>query len=110
MSDFKPDMVEVTGVDLRKLVQAVYKNSRPQGLGLRHFREGPLTSEEVEKIVGEVRVSGTGTALSLDYVNGRACKFSLIRDESERLWVRKQWFDHSELDFVRMLKDAEVIA
>ena len=111
MSDFKLDtrgMIEVTGVDLRKLVQAVYRNSRPQGLGILHFKEVDLSSEEVEKIVGEVRVSGTGAVLYLDYVNGRACKFSLIRDESERLWVRKQWFDHSELDLHRMLKEAGV--
>ena len=113
MSDFKLDtrgMIEVTGVDLRKLVQAVYKNSRPQGLGMLHFKEGDLSSEEVEKIVGEVRVSGIGSVLRLDYVKGRACKFSLIRDESGGLWVRRDWLDHSELDFVRMLKDAEATA
>lgn len=111
MSDFKldtRDMIEVTGVDLRKLVQAVYRNSRPQGLGMLHFKEGDLSSEQVEKIVGDVRVSGVESVLRLDYVNGRACKFGLYRDESERLWVRKDWFDHSELDLRRMLKEAGV--
>lgn len=111
MSDFKldtRDMIEVTGVDLRKLVQAVYRNSRPQGLGMLHFKEGDLSSEEVEEIVGDVRVSGVGSVLRLDYVNGRACKFGLFRDENGGLWIQKAWYDHSELDLRRMLKEAGV--
>ncbi len=111
MSDFKldtRDMIEVTGVDLRKLVQAVYRNSRPQGLGMLHFKEGDLSSEEVEEIVGDVRVSGVGSVLHLDYVNGRACKFGLYRDENDGLWIHRSWYDHSELDLHRMLKEAGV--
>ena len=37
--------VFVAEADLVNLVKAVYKNSRPQGLGFLHYQEGDLSDE-----------------------------------------------------------------
>lgn len=100
------DMIKVTGVDLRKLVAAVYANSRPQGLGFIQFEEGEMPRALVEDFVGTFKLEGTGCVLYMDYVRGRACKFALYRCQNGDLWVPKNWLDHSELDLRRMLRDA----
>lgn len=101
-------MIRVTGVDLRKLVKAVYDNSDPQGLGHLHYRAGGLPDEEVERIVGHVPLERTGNILYMDYVHGRACKFGLWRCHNNHLWIRREWFDHSEFQLYKMLKEAGV--
>lgn len=100
------ELIRVTGVDLRKLVAAVYANSRPQGLGFVHHREGEMPRDLVEDFVGTVKLSGPGLVFYMDYVLGRACKFAMYRCENDDLWVRREWPDHSELDFRRMLRDS----
>ena len=98
--------IKVTGVDLRKLIAAVYANSHAQGMGHMHFRAGEMPEKLVEEWLGTVKVSDTGCILHMDYVLGRACKFGLFRDEDGELWIEKPWFDHTEMDLARMLRDA----
>jgi hypothetical protein len=63
-------MIDITGVDLVKFVQAVYDLSKPQGLGFMHFRTGPLSDQDAKKCLPpDGRI-----AVDTDYVNGRACK------------------------------------
>lgn len=98
--------INVTGVDLRKLIAAVYANSHAQGMGHLHFRQGEMPPDLVEEWAGTVKVDGVGCILHMDYVLGRACKFGLFRDENGELWIEKPWFDHTEMDLARMLRDA----
>lgn len=100
------NMIKVTGVDLRKLIKAVYANSRPQGLGILHFVPGEMPDDLAEAWAGTVKVDHVGCILHMDYVVGRACKFSLWRDEAGDLWINRSWFDHTELDLKRMLRDS----
>lgn len=103
------DMIEVTGIDLRRLIKAVYAESVPQGMSFLHAQEGPMPDEMVERIVADCRMypkGQRGCVLSLDYVMGRSVKFSVFQDEEEKLWVRKFWYDHSELKLRRALREA----
>lgn len=101
-----PEWIKVTGVDLRKLIAAVYANSRPQGPGIIHAQDGPIPENVLEQIMLDARIQGKGLVVGLDYVLGRACKFNLYRDEQDDLFIRRKWYDHSELDLHRMLRDS----
>lgn len=41
----------------------------------------------------------------MDYVRGRACKFTIFR-ESGKLFINKNWFDHSEYDLEKLLGES----
>ena len=87
---FNPEyQIDVSHLDVRKLVRAAYDNSRPQGLGFLHAKDGTLTDEEVDEIV-----QSDGTA-SMDYVNGRSCKFHIYADGDQR-YINKSWYDHTD--------------
>lgn len=90
----KAGRIEVTGVPLESLVRAAYNPSRPQGLGVFAFQPGDLSDELVATIIE--RGSGDRMmAISMDYVQGRSCKFNVQRD-CGRLFIRNQWYDHSD--------------
>lgn len=95
-------MINITGVDLVQFTKDVYELSRPQGMGFLHYREGGLSDEqaqaEIDRCEGNDRI-----ALSLDYVNGRACKMTVFRNADE-LTIQDKWFDHSEGDLEELLK------
>lgn len=97
--------VEVTGIDVRRLIIAAYLESAPgpmcDHLGTEMIKEG-----ELEHIVGHMRIAGEGVCLSLDYVGDRKVSLDVIRDERDRLWVKKDWPNHSELQLFRALKRA----
>ncbi len=95
------DMIEVTGVDLRKLVQEVYALSRPQGLGHLHYEKGGLSDEETNALI-DCEPRGR-VILSLDYLKGRACKFH-VRREDDKLFISPRWYDHSADDLKELLK------
>jgi hypothetical protein len=89
-------MIDITGVNLHKFVKEIYALSRPQGLGAFHFVEGPLSDEQANAIVAQY-ANNRNIAVSMDYVNGRACKMVVFR-KKERLEIGDQWFDHSNAD------------
>lgn len=103
---------DITGTDLRKLVAAVYANSSPQGMGFLHFKEGPLPDEAIDKIISmetyATRSGGDGPIVSLDYVQGRACKFTVWR-KGDRLLVDDRWFDHSPEQLQALLQSDGVV-
>lgn len=92
----RPGMIEVTGVPLEKLVRAAYEPSRQQGLGIFDMsgQHGGLPDDQVAEIV-ERGKDDRMLAVSMDYVNGRSCKFSVRRD-GERLFINNKWYDHSD--------------
>lgn len=92
--------IEITGCDLRLLVQKAYELSRPQGLGFMHAKPGPLSDQEVDSILSRSHV---GRPVSMDYVNGRAVKLNVRRDADGRLWIRPNWYDHTRMQLSELL-------
>lgn len=86
-------MIEVTAAKPIDLVKAAYALSAPQGLGFLHAKEGELSDADAQGILDRARPGGRIIA-SMDYVHGRACKFTLFR-EGEKHFIRENWFDHS---------------
>lgn len=94
------NMIKITGVDLVKFVQKVYEFSKPQGMGMLHFRDGSLPEDDARGIVEYGK--DKGIAISMDYVHGRACKMVVWR-EGDDLFVRPEWFDHSRSQLEKLL-------
>ena len=103
--------VEITGIDLGLLIREAYALSRPQGMGLLHYSEGPLPDREVEEILGTI----DGSGLHMDYVLGRSIKmnvfpFKMGRPGSAsqpfldgRKYTYDSWHDHSPRQLAELL-------
>jgi hypothetical protein len=90
--------IEITGVDLAKFAQKAYELSVPKGMGFLHFREGGLSDSDAKMLVrDEGRI-----ALNMDYVHGRGCKMTVIR-EDEKLYIDDRWYDHTDEDLEDLL-------
>ena len=94
--------IDVTGIDLVKFVQAVYRISKPQGMGILHYKAGELSEEDAKAIVKRDETSST-CALSMDYVHGRACKMGVRREPDNRLSISDRWYDHTSQDLQDLL-------
>ena len=86
--------IDVTGVDLIKLVQEAYNLSAPQGLGFLHFTADPIFDKEAQLLI-DATANDLGIAFSLDYVKGRACKLTVFKKDS-KLWIINSWYDHTD--------------
>ena len=93
-------MIDITGADLREVARAVYEMSAPQGLGFLHYQEGGLDDEDIDSLL---RDENNRIALSMDYVHGRACKFTVFREDG-RLYIRNRWYDHTPAALEEFLK------
>lgn len=96
--------ITLLGVDLPQLVQNVYDLSRPQGLGHFEYVEGDqLTRAEAEALIASV--VNDRVVVRLDYVRGRACKFTVFADpEDGTPWLRGDlWYDHDDATFDALL-------
>lgn len=100
-------MIDVSGVDVRELVRAAYELSAPKGLGFMHFTPEPLSDAEVDAIIGAPDYSKC--LVSMDYVNGRCCKFGVWQD-GDTLTIRSPWFDHSAAQLTALLARVGVTA
>ena len=60
-------MVNVEGLTDAQILQALYTNSRPLGMGMLHFTPGPLTEVELNSLIN-------GSKFYFDYVKGRVIK------------------------------------
>lgn len=82
---------------LNAAIRAAYSLSRPQGMGMFHFRPGPMRPDDAEEIIEAQKMRGR---ISLDYVSGRAVKLTILRDD-EGWFLRDEgrWFDHPPADF-----------
>jgi hypothetical protein len=84
--------VDVTELDVRAVVRAVYGASVPVGMGFLHARGGELDDKTLEDIIAHgVKYQRGG--VSMDYVHGRQCKFDMREHEGKR-YARLNWFDH----------------
>lgn len=94
------NMINVTEASLTDLAQAAYELSVPVGMGIIHFEEGCLSSEDALSLIKE----DGRMALRMDYVHGRQCKFNVYRSEEGDLWVEPQWYDHTREQLILLLK------
>lgn len=101
-------MIKVTGASLTELVKAAYDLSLPQGMGFAHYEPGPMSDERAQAIVGR-HAADSRIAVSMDYVNGRAVKMTVFRTGGD-LWIRKDWFDHSDMQLAELLDRIGVAA
>ena len=92
--EIRQDKIDITGIDLRKLVKEAYNLSQPQGLGFIHFQPGPLPEEDVNEILSRFE-DDERYAVSMDYVRGRAVKLH-VWQEGDRLFTDARWYDHSD--------------
>ncbi len=101
-------MIEVTGCDLRALVQNAYAPSRQQGLGVLDVagRVGGLTNDEAQKIIDR-SADDKRMAVSMDYVRGRSIKLSVHRF-GDRLFINNNWYDHSDSQLVALLNSVGI--
>lgn len=95
-------MIKVDKLDLVKFTQDVYSLSTPQGLGHFQAKEGGLTENEAKEIVGRFS-NDKYCALSLDYVQGRACKMTVSHSEDGGFELSDSWYDHSESQYNELL-------
>lgn len=96
------EMIDITGVDLKELVKKAYELSNPQGMGYIHFREGPLSDADAQAIL-DIQQPSYGAILSMDYVKGRSVKLTVFQQD-DKLYVRNDWFDHSEDQLKELLR------
>lgn len=90
-------MIDITDVNMVQFVQKVYELSRPQGMGMMHFVDGPLSEEDAKRYID------ADGHVSMDYVSGRACKM-YTRIQDGRKVINDRWFDHSDDQFAELLE------
>lgn len=89
-------MIEITNVDMVKLIKKVYDLSVPKGFGYLHFNNNGLTDQEAQCLIKD---DGT---IHMDYVQGRCCKFTVVR-KNGKLFTPYPWFDHTFQQFKTLL-------
>lgn len=88
-------IVNIKGMDKKKVLQVLYKRAKAQGFGELVYTSGPLTEEE---ITGLFAMPGR---LSFDYVKGRVMKVDLTGDTFDsRLYDRDNGQDAAELALI----------
>lgn len=96
-------MIDVTGINLVEFAKKIYELSVPQGSGFLHFTPKPLTNEEAKQYIS---MEGQN-ALDMDYVNGRACKMH-VRRENNKLTTSDVWYDHTNLAYQQLLDHFDI--
>ena len=91
-------MIDITGIDLVEFAKKVYELSVPQGMGILHYTPEPLSDKVAKQLV---RAEGS-SALSMDYVSGRACKMH-VRRENGKLTISDTWYDHTDRIYTELL-------
>lgn len=93
-------MIDITNVNLVEFAKKIYELSVPQGLGFLHYDSTPLSDENAKTLIHD---SGR-IALDMDYVSGRSCKMTVLRDiKTRKLYIPDSWYDHTDRIFSRLL-------
>lgn len=96
------DPIDVTGIDLVKLLQVAYDLSHPQGAGFIQYRPGGLSDAQAQAHI-ERCAKFDHIALIADYVHGRAVKLQVRRMNGKLLLVAP-WLDHTDEDLEKLLR------
>jgi hypothetical protein len=110
------DTIDITGVNLLKLVKKAYELSKPIGLGRVHFKPNHQLSDDEAKtyILGNSLFrrehQRSILVVAMDYCLGRACKLTVYAksDRPDRLLMDYPWKDHTHMQFVELLRHAHV--
>lgn len=97
------DFIDITKADLIEVVKAAYDLSNPVGMGILHYTEEPLSDEEAKQLIDEGSRGKFSPCVSMDYVKGRCCKFSVWHIDG-KLYIRKDWYDHTKADVDKLLE------
>lgn len=77
------DEIDITGLDKRRVLMALYEDARVQGMGILHARRERMTIAEAGELLAP------GQPHYFDYVHGRVLKVNLAGDKfSPRLYDR----------------------
>lgn len=80
------DEIDITGLDKRKVLIALYESARVQGMGILHARSERMTIAEAGELLAPRE---HGEPPYFDYVHGRVLKVNLAGDKfSPRLYDR----------------------
>lgn len=66
--------ISIKGMDKVMVVQRAYARAKAQGMGVLHYRPGPLSRAEAEQVL---KLGGG----YIDYLNGRVMKIDVSGDE-----------------------------
>jgi hypothetical protein len=100
------NMVEIPRDKLVALIKGAYERSHAVGMGFLQPFENVLTDNDAKDLIHQAG----SIAVSMDYVNGRCCKFTVRRDEEGKLWTaRDHWHDHSDNQLQDLLKSVGLI-
>lgn len=90
--------IDLTGINLVRLLRVAYDLSIPLGMGNIHFRPGPLPIDEAHEVVRRQSDLLPDMVLTVDYLHGRSIKLHVRKehiDGAERWWMYNDWLDHS---------------
>lgn len=100
----KPNhFVAIPVENLEVAVQAAYGLSRAVGLGILHFKEGPMPPEQIEQLLSHPTPF---KHVSMDYVHGRQVKLTIYchPEDGTKALIGPRWFDHTDHDLIELLK------
>lgn len=84
---------------LTTVLAAAFDLSSPQGMGFLHYQPGNAKPELFQEVVDEAVAADPAKpffkSISLDYVQGRACKFNVHYDKDGWYIEGPRWYDHS---------------
>jgi hypothetical protein len=93
---------------LAGVLNAAFHLSRPQGLGFLNFDPDGNMLPEFEAHAKEAISADTSKhflrSIHLDYVQGRACKFSIHHDSDGWFIEGPRWYDHSEEQLLELVR------
>lgn len=107
MSMFAEGFINVTNVDMRAFVLAVYDLSKPKGTGWLHAAPGAIGDDVLEEIMKDYDAatrSRSLTVLQLNHIQGRSCQISVWRDVDGQLYITDGWYDHEPEQFIELLQ------
>ena len=93
--------------DLIKFIKTVYDLSMPQGMGFLHFIPKPLTDDEANNCIKDVK-DQSDIAVNMDYVIGRSCKMVVFLEDNKDLVIRIPWYDHTDMQLKKLLDTMKV--
>lgn len=90
-----------------RMFKMVYDRCRPVGMGMLQFQPGDMTAEEaMAQVAAQAGPNGLKD-VSMDYVNGRQCKFHFKVLDTEQIEIDDEhWHDHTKEELDALIKDA----
>ncbi len=68
-------MIDISGLDKKSVLKALYASAKPLGMGIMHFKAGDLPDDEADALIG-----AEPGYLYFDYLNGRLMKVDITGD------------------------------